>query len=202
MHLIEVLVAGSVFVIASGSSVQHWSATAVRTHQLATREQLEQRIEQDRVQLMALWRNSPPTQAPNQSSTALGVQDTAASTEGLQGPAPTIDPTPPSGCAATSAQLLALASNRAAPPNVHREIQLSPDGRALQIRWQANGDAVVRRHRLVTPAGLGLCKPLATNADQAEPLQPAAQDQILSELQSQPSDATPLTDSQVEGVAE
>jgi len=204
MHLIEVLVAGSVFAITSGSSLQLWSSTAVRAHQLTGREQLEQQIEQDRLQLQSLWRSSPQSQALNEPATADGEQAKAPTADGLQDPAPTIDPAPPPGCAATAAQLLALASNRPAQPTLHRDIQLSPDGRALQIQWQARGDTVVQRHRLVTPAGLGLCALPALEADQAEQLQPTPPDQSQSEPQSQaqpqPSDTTPLTDSQVEEV--
>ena len=206
MHLIEVLMAGTVFAIASGSSLQLWSATAVRAHQLTGREQLEHQIEQDRLELQALWRNSALNQALNKPATADGDQTKPQTAEGLQGPAPTIDPAPPPGCAATATQLLALASNRPAAKALYRDIQLSLDGRALQIQWQARGDTVVQRHRLVTPAGLGLCTLPAPEADQAEQLQPTPPDQSQSETQSQsqpkPSDATPLTDSEVEGVPE
>ena len=155
MHLIEVVMAGSVFAIASSSSMQLWSATAVRAHQLSAREQLEQQIEQDRLQLQTLWRNAlqNPTQAQS---------------------------TPTTGCTATAAQLFALASSQPALPSLRRTLQLSPDGQALQIHWNATNDPSVKRDRVVTPAGLGLCG-----------LGPA----------NTPASDTAITDSQVEGVA-
>ena len=73
MHLIEVVMAGSVFAIASSSSMQLWSATAVRAHQLSAREQLEQQIEQDRLQLQTLWRNA--LQNPPQTQSQAQAQD-------------------------------------------------------------------------------------------------------------------------------
>jgi len=132
MHLIEVLMAGSVFVIASGSSMQLWSATAVRAHQLSSREQLEQQIEQDRIQLHTLWRNAllNAPQTPSTSTT---------------------------GCAATTAQLFTIASTQAPVPTLRRSLQLSPDGQALQVHWTASADPSIQRDRVVTPAGLGLC---------------------------------------------
>ena len=154
MHLIEVVMAGSVFAIASSSSMQLWSATAVRAHQLSSREQLEQQIEQDRIQLHTLWRMS------------------------LQN-APQIPTTNTTGCAATAAQLFAVASSQPALPSLRRALQLSPDGQALQIHWTAGADPSIQRDRVVTPAGLGLCGVAPTNT---------------------PSSDTALTDSQVEGV--
>ena len=162
MHLIEVLVAGSVFAIASGSSLQFWSATAVRAQQLNSREHLEQQIEQDRLQLHTLWHNS----------------STASNT-----------PTADSGCTATALQLLALSNTLPPQPSLRREIELSPDGQALQIHWQAIGDPVVERHRLVTPAGLGLCS------------LPAAAPEPAPSIPADPSGTSALTDSQVEGLA-
>lgn len=171
MHLIEVLVAGTVFTIASGSSLQFWNATAMRAQQLNSREHLEQQIEHDRLQLHTLWRSSAPGNTP----TAEG------------------------GCTTTAPQLLALANSRPPLPALRREIQVSPDGQALQIHWQAVGDPVVQRQRLVTPAGLGLCS-LPTAA--IEPVQEAQQTQQAEPPPSppQPTGVAPLTDSQVEGV--
>jgi hypothetical protein len=58
MHLVDVLMAGSVFAIASGGSMQICSATALQAQQLNSRQGLEQRIEQDRLQLQTHWRSS------------------------------------------------------------------------------------------------------------------------------------------------
>ena len=156
MHLIEVVMAGSVFAIASSSSMQLWSATAVRAHQLSTREQLEQQIEQDRLQLQTLWRNAlqNPPQAPSTSTT---------------------------GCSATAVDLFTLANSQPALPSLYRALQLSSDGQALQIKWTASPDPSIKRDRVVTPAGLGLCG--------------------LAPANTRASD-TAITDSQVEGVAQ
>jgi hypothetical protein len=137
MHLIEVVMAASVFAIASSSSLQLWSATAVGAHQLSRREQLEQQIEQDRLQLQILWRGS--------------IQ--------LHGDT--------SGCTASPAQLLTLASNSPVQTPLRRALQLSEDGAALQIHWSATSDPQLQRVRLVTPAGLGLCSPPPAEPQQA-----------------------------------
>lgn len=131
MELVNVLVAGSVFATAVGCSLQLWSATAVRARQLTARQQLELQIEQDRLQLQALWRGLRP----------------------LNGAAA-------AGCVATAGQLLALAATRPAAPALRRELQLSGDGQALLLRWSAAGAAAAWREREVTPAGLGLCGPM------------------------------------------
>lgn len=151
MHLIDVLMAGTVFAIASSSSLQLWSATAVRAQQLSQRNQLEHVIEQDRLLLQILWRDNPQL---------LGSS---------------------SGCSATAAQLLTLATNSPVPPALRRDLQLSADEQALQIHWSAKSDPNLQRARLVTPAGLGLCSPA--------PAEPA------------PTSDSPITDSQVEGLA-
>jgi len=127
MHLIDVLMAGSVFAIASSSSLQLWSATAVRAQQLTQRDQLEQQIETDRLQLQILWRDNLPLQGSS------------------------------SGCSATAAQLLTLAANSPVTPALRRDLQLSADEQALHIHWRASRDPHLQRERLVTPAGLGLC---------------------------------------------
>ena len=132
MHLIEVAMAGSVFVIASGSSMQLWSATAVRAHQLSSREQLEQQIEQDRIELHTLWRNEL-LNAPKTPSTST------------------------TGCAATAAQLLTVARTHTVVQSLRRALRLSPDGQALQVHWTASADPSIQRERAVSPAGLGLC---------------------------------------------
>ena len=178
MHLIEVLMAGSVFAIASGSSMQLWSATAVRAHQLSTREQLEQQIEQDRLQLQTLWRNSLQAQGQTATPTSQVAPD------GSQA----IAAAPDTGCTATAPQLLTLAASQPAQPSLHREIQLSSNGKALQIQWRAIGDPHIRRDRMVTPAGLGLCG------------LPPAESAARTPSEAQARSDTPLTDSQMEGV--
>ncbi len=175
MHLIEVVMAGSVFAIASSSSMQLWSATAVRAHQLSAREQLEQQIEQDRLQLQTLWRNA--LQNPPQTQS----QAQAQATQVDQGAAQAAGASTTTGCTATAAQLFTLASSQPALPSLRRTLQLSPDGQALQIHWNATNDPSVKRDREVTPAGLGLCG-----------LGPA----------NTPASDTAITDSQVEGVAQ
>ena len=187
MHLIEIVLAGSVFVIASGSSMQLWSTTAMRAHQLANREQLEQQIEQDRIQLQRIWRNAlqSASQTPSPSQSQGYPIDTRATSGG--GSAAT------TGCAAEATQLLTLASSQPPVPSVHRLLQLSADGQALEIHWSAAADPSVRRDRVVTPAGLGLCDlaPMSTNgATVVEAPTPAA---LTSDV--------PMTDSQVEAVS-
>ena len=198
MHLIEVVMAGSVFAIASSSSMQLWSATAVRAHQLSTREQLEQQIEQDRLQLQTLWRNSL------QSQTQMQSQSQNQGTQADQGATQATGATTPTGCAATAAQLFTLASSQPALPSLRRALQLSPDGQALQIHWNATGDPSVKRDRVVTPAGLGLCgmAPVSTSSATlpAVPLPETAEHGAQEQATPAPASNTPLTDSQVEGV--
>ena len=129
MHLIEILMAGSVFAIASSSSVQLWSTTALRVHQLATREQLDIQIEQDRLQLQTLWRSK------------------SANTAVASG----------TGCSGTAEDLLAVAADHPQPPSLHRESQLTPNRQAVEVEWISNVDPKYQRIRLITPAGLGLC---------------------------------------------
>ncbi|MEB3332689.1 MAG: hypothetical protein VKI83_09390 [Synechococcaceae cyanobacterium] len=171
MHLLEVLIAGGVFAVASGSSVQLWSAVAVQAHQLTHREQLEQQIEHDRLMLQTLWRTA--------------AQPTAEEAE----PAA-------SGCRASAAELLALASSQPVAASLRRELQLSADGRSLRLHWSAAGTAGQRRDRVVTPAGLGLCglEPPDAGASSA----PAAPD--ASPSSDAASTDTPLTESPVEEV--
>ena len=139
MHLIEVVIAGSIFAITSSSSLQLWSATAVRAHQLSTSETLELQIEQDRLQLQTLWRSSPRTTA-----------DTSET-----------------NCSATAEDLLALAASEPVTPSLRRESRLSPDGQAVEIEWSGGSDPKLQRTRVITPAGLGLCGlPPAQPADE------------------------------------
>jgi len=171
MHLLEVVIAGGVFAVASGSSVQLWSAMAVQTHQLTNREQLEHQIEQDRLMLQTLWRTA--------AQPATGEAEPS-----------------PSGCRASAAELLALASSQPVAASLRREMLLSPDGRSLRLQWSAAGTAGQRRDRVVTPAGLGLCglEPPDAEASSAH----AAPDATPSS--AAPITDTPLTESPVEEV--
>lgn len=162
MHLVEVLVAGSVFAIASGGSMSLWSATAVKAQQMQAHKQLEQRIEQDRLRLQTLWRNQASAGSP------------------LREPSQ-------SGCTLRVDQLLTMAAAEPAPTPIQRELKVSGDGQSLLMRWTAPGDHQLRRQRLVTPAGLGLCG-LAQPQAQADATTPAD------------SGDPALTDSQVEGL--
>ena len=56
MHLVEVMVAAAVFSAASGSSLQLWSHAAGSSHRAELRQQLLERIDLDRLQLQAHWR--------------------------------------------------------------------------------------------------------------------------------------------------
>lgn len=56
MHLAEVMVAAAVFSAASGSSLQLWSHAAGSSHRAELRQQLLERIDLDRLQLQAHWR--------------------------------------------------------------------------------------------------------------------------------------------------
>ena len=58
MHLIEVTLAAVVFSAASGSSLQLWSRAASGSQVVEQREELQERIELDRLQLSAHWRRS------------------------------------------------------------------------------------------------------------------------------------------------
>ena len=56
MHLVEVVVAAAVFSAASGSSLQLWSHATGTSHRAELRHQLLERIDLDRLQLQAHWR--------------------------------------------------------------------------------------------------------------------------------------------------
>ena len=73
------------------------------------------------------------------------------------------------GCLISRAQLIATASAVAVPPQLLRELSLSDQAGALQVRWRVAGDPSLQRERLFTPAGLGLCqaKPPSTDRDMA-----------------------------------
>lgn len=58
MQLIEVMVAAAVFSAATGSSLQLWSRAASSNQRLEQRHMLQERIELDRLQLQAHWRQA------------------------------------------------------------------------------------------------------------------------------------------------
>ena len=70
MQLIEVSLAATLFAAASGSSLQLWAASGSQQQQLASTSEMQERIELDRLQLQARWRQAI---APGQSCPA--VQD-------------------------------------------------------------------------------------------------------------------------------
>ena len=73
------------------------------------------------------------------------------------------DRSQPSGCGVSSEQLIAVAATLPVPPQVHREVSPSdqqPD--AVLVRWSVESAPNLRRERLFTPAGLGLCQAQVT----------------------------------------
>ena len=58
MQLIEVSLAALIFTAASTGSLQIWSACAGQQRQWASRSALEERMELDRLQLQARWRQA------------------------------------------------------------------------------------------------------------------------------------------------
>jgi hypothetical protein len=58
MQLVEALMASTVFAVAAGQALQMSAATAVSSLANRAREQALERIEQDRLQLQGLWRQS------------------------------------------------------------------------------------------------------------------------------------------------
>jgi hypothetical protein len=68
MQLIEVSLAAVLFTAATGGSLQLWAASGSQQQQLASTNELEERIELDRLQLQAHWRQGI---APGQSCPAV-----------------------------------------------------------------------------------------------------------------------------------
>jgi len=58
MQLVEALVASTVFAVAAGGALQITSATAASTLSSRARDQAQERLEQDRLQLQGQWRRS------------------------------------------------------------------------------------------------------------------------------------------------
>ncbi|WP_415399490.1 hypothetical protein [Synechococcus sp. W4D4] len=71
MQLIEVSLAAVLFTAASGGSLQLWAASGGQQKQLASRSEVEERIELDRLQLQARWRQAI---APGQTCSAVEEQ--------------------------------------------------------------------------------------------------------------------------------
>lgn len=71
MQLIEVSLAAVLFTAASGGSLQLWAASGGQQKQLASRSEVEERIELDRLQLQARWRQAI---APGQTCPAVEEQ--------------------------------------------------------------------------------------------------------------------------------
>ena len=59
------------------------------------------------------------------------------------------------------------------PPQLQRELVISDQMDALQVRWRAEADPTLQRERLFTAAGMGLCQAEAPLTDsQVEEVQP------------------------------
>jgi len=58
MQLIEVSLAAVLFTGATGGSLRLWAASGGQQQQLASRSELQERIELDRLQLQARWRQA------------------------------------------------------------------------------------------------------------------------------------------------
>ena len=71
MQLIEVSLAAVLFTGATGGSLRLWAASGGQQQQLASRSELQERIELDRLQLQARWRQAF---APGQSCRAVEGQ--------------------------------------------------------------------------------------------------------------------------------
>ena len=71
MQLIEVSLAAVLFTGATGGSLRLWAASGGQQQQLASRSALQERIELDRLQLQARWRQAF---APGQSCSAVDGQ--------------------------------------------------------------------------------------------------------------------------------
>lgn len=62
MQLVEVMVAATVFAMATVGSVQLWSRAALGSQQVEIHQQQGERIELDRLQLQARWQGSCASQ--------------------------------------------------------------------------------------------------------------------------------------------
>ena len=135
MHLVEVMVAGSVFLGASCSSLQIWAASGSSAQQWIERRQALERSEQDRLLLEAHWRRS--------LTAALDCNQAAASMASL-------------------AQQAAADSTLQRSVQLNPDGRsLSLEWRSVSNSGGSGGSSGFERTRLVAPAGLGLCTPAA-----------------------------------------
>lgn len=135
MHLVEVMVAGSVFLGASCSSLQIWAASGSSAQQWIERRQALERSEQDRLLLEAHWRRS--------LTAALDCNQAAAAMAGL-------------------AQQPAADSTLQRSVQLNPDGRsLSLEWRSVGNGSGNGGGGGFERTRLVAPAGLGLCTPAA-----------------------------------------
>ncbi len=135
MHLVEVMVAGSVFLGASCSSLQIWAASGNSAQQWIERRQALERSEQDRLLLEAHWRRS--------LTAALDCNQAAASMASLAQQA-----------AADSTLQRSVLLN----PDGR---SLSLEWRSVGNGVSNGGGSGFERKRVVAPAGLGVCTPAA-----------------------------------------
>jgi hypothetical protein len=135
MHLVEVMVAGSVFLGASCSSLQIWAASGSSAQQWIERRQALERSEQDRLLLEAHWRRT--------LTAALDCTQAAASMASL-------------------AQQAAADSTLQRSVQLNPDGRsLSLEWRSVGNSGGNGGGSGFERTRLVAPAGLGLCTPAA-----------------------------------------
>ena len=132
MHLVEVMVAGSVFLGASCSSLQIWAASGNSAQQWIARRQALERSEQDRLLLEAHWRRS--------LTAALDCSQAAASMANLAQQAAGDN---------TLQRSVQLNPDGRSLSLKWRSISSGSSGGSFE------------RKRLVAPAGLGLCTPAA-----------------------------------------
>jgi hypothetical protein len=129
MHLVEVMVAGSVFLGASCSSLQIWAASGNSAQQWIERRQALERSEQDRLLLEAHWRRT--------LTAALDCNQAAASMASLAQQA-----------AADSTLQRSVLLN---PDGRSLSLEWRSVGNS------GGSGSGFERTRLVAPAGLGLC---------------------------------------------
>jgi len=76
-------------------------------------------------------------------------------------------------CSISRERWMAAADAVPVPPQLQRELVISDQMDALQVRWRAEADPTLQRERLFTTAGMGLCQAEAPLTDsQVEEVQP------------------------------
>ena len=123
MQLIEVSLAAVLFTAASGGSLQLWAASGSQQQQLASARELQERIELDRLQLQARWRQAIE---PGQSCPAVQEQMEAVAAR-IQPPPQvqrTLSP-------ASDGRGLAVVWSALEQPTLKRERRFSPAGLGL-----------------------------------------------------------------------